>query len=438
MRKNSYLGQEISQALTRVENLQQKCWKVQRRYVMENSIFFQRHWSGIDVPKDVSDIPQLPLCDKEMLRDSQLTSPPFGEYLAADHSEVVRFHRTSGSTGKAVNIAQTQYDAEQTARVGSRSLSAAGLKPNDVVIHCLNYQMWMGGVTDHMSLEAVGATVIPFGVGNTKLLIQTVLEVGVDAIHSTPSYPAVLEQSIAQNFPNLSPRDLGLRLGLFGGEAGLDNTEFRRRLEETWGYTVRNANYGVSDVFSNFAGQCEYKHDLHFFGEDVLYAELIDPSTLESIPWQEGSQGELVLTHLARKAQPLVRFRTNDSIVITAMGACKCGRTTPRFRVLGRTDDMIVIRGVNVYPAQIGGVLNEFSKLSGEFRIRLKGSPPNHKAKVVAELSDHVLATEQLTEQIEKALKFSLRVSMRVQLLQPNSLPRTEGKTQHLIRQDET
>ena len=435
---SNILGLEEFLPIVQVESLRQHNWDFQRQYVLQKSSFFKRLWGSVKAPENLNDLPRLPLCDKTMLRESQKNFPPFGEYLAANSNEVIRFHRTSGSTGQGVNIAQTQFDAEQTARVGGRSHRACGLKPNHLVIHCLNYQIWMGGITDHLSLEAVGATVIPFGIGNRKLLLQTIMELGVDAIHSTPSYPAVLEQSIAQHYPELSPRDLGLELALFGGEAGLDNIGFRRRLENTWGYAVRNANYGVSDVFSNFAGQCEFNNDLHFVGHDVLYPEVIDPKTLNPLPWEDGIQGELVLTHLARRAQPLVRFRTNDSIVITETDVCACGRTTPRFRVLGRTDDMIVIRGVNVYPAAIGGVMDEFRQLSGEFRIRLKGKEPNHQVRVEAELNDDVQSTETFIEKIEKAIKFSLGVSVRVVLAPPRSLPRTEGKTQHLIRENST
>ena len=433
---NGTLGQAEFLTISEIAKIQQQNWRVQRNHLIANSVFYQRLWDRLSVPKDLRELSVLPIVNKNQLRQSQLASPPFGEYLAVNPSEVIRFHRTSGSTGQAVNIAQTQFDATQTAQVGGRSLRASGLKPNHLVIHCLNYQMWMGGVTDHLALEAVGATVIPFGIGNSKLLIQTILDLGIDAIHSTPSYPAVLEQSIAENFEHLRPKDLNLKLGLFGGEAGLDNRSFRQRLKNTWGYAVRNANYGVSDVFSNFAGQCELNNDLHFVGHDVLYPELVDPSTLESIPWQEGSQGELVLTHLARKAQPLVRFRTNDMIVVTATDTCACGRTTSRFRVMGRTDDMIVIRGVNVYPTAIGGVLNEFSELSGEFRIRIKGVPPNQTVTVQAEKSEIFTVESNLLQRVEDAVRFSLRVTAPVELLPPKSLPRTEGKTTHIIRED--
>ena len=371
-----------------------------------------------------------------MLRTSQADSPPFGDYLAADSNQIVRLHRTSGTTGQPMNVAQTHADADQTARIGARSHRAAGLRPKHLVIHCLNYQMWMGGVSDHLSLEATGATVVPFGVGNSELLIRTVLDLHVHAIHSTPSYPAVLERTIAERFDSLSPRDLGLQLALFGGEAGLDNEGFRGRLEEVWGYQVRNANYGASDVFSNFAGQCEQNNDLHFVGHDILYAEIIEPQSGDVVEWRDGNVGELVVTHLAREAQPLVRFRTNDSIVITGTGPCECGRTTPRFRVLGRTDDMIVIRGVNVYPSAVSGVIHEFGELSGEFRIRLIGPGPYDRLNIEAELARGIKPSEQLAVRLDNAVRSTLRTSANITLVAANSLPRSEGKTRHLIRED--
>ena len=200
-----------------------------------------------------------------------------------------------------MNLALSEADARQTAVVGARAQRAAGLDRHHRVVHCMNYQMWMGGVSDHLSLEETGATVIPFGVGDSERLVRTLRELGVTAISCTPSYPAVLERVISERFPQLTPRDLGLQLGLFGGEAGLDDPNFRARLEETWGFKARNANYGVSDVFCNFAGQCALENDLHFVALDVLVPEIVDPETAEALPWREGSEGELVLT--ARAAE---------------------------------------------------------------------------------------------------------------------------------------
>jgi len=294
--------------LTDLAAHRQARWERQREYVMATSPLHARAWGAVLPPTTLAGLEDLPFTDKEMLRESQSNHPPFGDYLAAPLEAISRVHRTSGTTGTAMNLALSARDAHETAVVGARSQAASGLGPGHRVVHCLNYRMWMGGVTDHMTLEATGATVVPFGVGETRLLIRTVMEVGITAISCTPSYPAVLERVIAEDFPDLRPVDLKLQLALFGGEAGVDDPEFRRRLESVWGFKVRNANYGVSDVFSNFAGQCEQDIDLHFIALDVLHPELVVPGTGASLPWREGETGELVLTHLSRAGQPLVRF----------------------------------------------------------------------------------------------------------------------------------
>ena len=221
-----------------------------------------------------------------------------------------------------------------------------------IAVHCLNFQLWMGGLSDHLTLEATGCSAVPFGVGASELLIETIRALGITAIHCTPSYPAVLEQVIAERFPGLAPRDLGLRLGLLVGEAGLENPAFRARVEETWGFEGRNA-YGMSEALSTMAGQCAHSADMHFVAFDLLHHELVDPETAAPLAWRDGARGELVLTHVAKECQPLVRFRTRDIIEITATETCACGRSTPRFRVLGRSDDMIVVRGVNVFPSAV-------------------------------------------------------------------------------------
>ena len=354
----------------------QRCWELQLDYVVANSPLHLRVWAGVSPPRRLEALADLPLIDKEMLRASQRTHPPFGDYLAAPTTAVSRIHRTSGTSGTAMNLALSVRDANETAVVGGRAQSAAGLGPGHRVVHCLNYRLWMGGFSDHTTLEATGAAVVPFGVGETQLLVRTIQELGVTAISCTPSYPAVLERVLAEHFPGVRPRDLGLRLGLFGGEAGVDSPDFRRRMEATWGMQVRNANYGVSDVFCNFAGQTEQDIDLHFMALDVLHPELVAPETGAALPWREGERGELVLTHVSRECQPLVRFRTGDIIELTGIGRAACGRTAPRFRVVGRSDDMVVVRGINVFPAQVAAVLNRDDALSGEYRIVLDGTGP--------------------------------------------------------------
>lgn len=412
----------------------QRLWESQAAYVQAASPLHRRAWGGKNLPKSLAGLAELPLIDKEMLRRSQHDAPPFGDYLAAPETMIARIHRTSGTTGTAMNLALSARDAQETAVVGGRAQAAGGLGPGHRVVHCLNYRLWMGGFTDHATLEATGATVVPFGVGDTQLLVRTIRELGITAISCTPSYPAVLEQVIAEHHPGLKPRDLGLRLGLFGGEAGLDNPEFRQRLETVWGFAVRNSNYGVTDVFCNFAGQSAVDNDLHFMALDVLQPELIDPATGAVRAWQEGQQGELVLTHLSRQCQPLVRFRTGDIVLLTGTGKARCGRTAPRFRVVGRSDDMVVVRGINAFPTQVAAVIHQFPALSGEYRIVLDGGGPYDLLPVEAELALGVVPTEGMAADIERRIKRDIGVSARVTLASFNSLPRTEGKTRRVIR----
>ncbi len=421
--------------LAEIAALQAARWQAQSAYVARHSPFFRRLWAGAAPPVLLADLPVLPLCDKAMLRASQAASPPFGDYLAARSEEVLRVHRTSGTTGQAMNLALSAADAGLTAEVGGRAQRAAGLGPGHRVVHCLNYQLWMGGLTDHMTLEATGATVVPFGVGGSELLVRTIRELGITAICCTPSYPAVLERVIAERFPGLKPSDLGLELALFGGEAGLDDANFRARLETVWGFAARNANYGVSDVLCNFAGQCEAQGDLHFVALDALYPELIDPATGEQHPFAAGEEGELVLTHLAKECQPLVRFRTGDVVVLTASEPCACGRTAPRFRVIGRSDDMVVVRGINVYPTMVAAVLGAFPELSGEYRIRLPRRGPHDRLPVEAELAAGAPDGAALADAVAAAIKRELGVSAAVTLAPPRSLPRNEGKTRRVFKE---
>lgn len=417
-----------------LERHQHAAWQIQAPYVFENSPFFQELWNSVPPPSNLRDLPELPLSDKAQLRLSQAEHPPFGNYLASPLSKVNRLHRTSGTTGQAMNLALSAHDCDITETVGARSQSAAGLTADHTVVHCLNYQMWMGGVTDHMTLERTGATVVPFGVGNTELLIRTIREIGITAISCTPSYPAVLERVIAEKFPGLSPADLGLKLGLFGGEAGLDDPTLRDRIRQTWGMEPRNANYGVSDVFSNFAAQCEHDTRLHFVASDVLYPELINPDTAQSQALEAGQEGELVLTHLRRDCQPLVRFRTGDIIAIDATEPCECGRTGMRFRVVGRSDDMVVVRGLNLFPTMVARVLTGFRELSGDYRIVLETEPPYARLPLQVELAGGQAESSDLADRVANAVKANLGATASVRVVAAGTFPVTEGKTRRVVR----
>ncbi len=432
----------VSQALPRADYLdptaigqiQRSRWAQQADYVSTQSLFYRNHLAPVPLTGQLEELADIPFTDKDTIREDQRLNPPFGSYLACPAESISRVHRTSGTSGVAMNLALSRADAAMTAKVGARAQSAAGLHSGHRVIHCLNYRLWMGGYTDHATLEEAGATVIPFGVGSSQELIRTIRDLNITAISCTPSYPAVLEEVINEHFSDITPRDLGLRLGLFGGEAGLDEPAFRQRLEATWGFAARNANYGVSDVLCNFAGQCEAGNDLHFVASDVLFPQLIDPPTGADLPWREGESGELVLTHLTKQCQPLVRFRTGDIVRLTGAGCPACGRRTTCFRVVGRSDDMVVVRGLNVFPSMLTGILNRFSELSGEYRIVLRQPPPHDTLPVEVELAQEFQSREKLVQTLQHEIKQRLGVTATITLLSPRSLPRTAGKTRRVER----
>ena len=412
--------------------LQENAWRTQWAYVKGSSPFYRAGIGGSSAATPtLDDLRHLPLTDKDQLRDSQQRYPPFGDYLACAEGQVVRVHRTSGTSGRALNLGSTKRDTEHIARVGARAMFAAGLRPADRVVHCLNYCIWTGGLTDHLSLEATGATVIPFGVGHTKRLLETIEELAVTAVSCTPSYPALMEKVYFET-TGRSPRDLGLRLGLFGGEGGLDNPDFRRSLERTWGFKARNANYGLSEVLSQFAGQCEQSDDLHFHAGDVVFAEILEAKTGRPLPMEPGATGELVCTNLARQCQPLVRYRTGDLIEVSAVDRCDCGRTSWRFRVTGRCDDMFNVRGINVFPSAVHRVLSAHPRLtSAHFRIHLRGPGPYDRIELIVEAARDLARSQwpDAGRTLETAVRDAIGAAAAVTMTAFEFLHRTEGKT---------
>jgi phenylacetate-CoA ligase len=418
--------------------LQERLWQEQWSYVRAHSAFYRRKlgkWA--DRAFTLDGLRELPRTDKEEIRVAQEAWPPWGDYVACAPERVVRIHRTSGTTGRSLTIALSQRDVELVTRLGGRAMFCAGARPGLLIVHCLNYQLWTGGVTDHMIIEASGATAVPFGVGHTRKLLETIIELGVSGIHCTPSYPALLEKVLREEMGR-EPRSLGLTLGLFGGESGLDHRAFRDRLEETWGFKVRNANFGLSEVMSILGSQCEHTSDLHFHATDGVFAELLDPGSGERLPIREGTTGELVCTHLAKECQPLVRYRTGDVLTVTGTGPCPCRRATWRFRVTGRTDDMFNVRGVNVFPTAVQRVVTEAGDIaSGQFRIVLTGPEPYDRIPVRVEAAPGLPPERwpQAATELERRIRAAIGATAAVTLLPFEALHRTEGKTR-LVERD--
>jgi phenylacetate-CoA ligase len=410
---------------------------VQLRYIFAHSAFYKQKFKGIDWHVAGREaLGALPFTEKDELRASQEEFPPFGNYLATSSAQIIRVHKTSGTTGRPLYLAMTQRDIEATHECGARAFFAAGLRPDDRVVHCLNYQLWAGGVTDHLSLERVGAMVIPFGVGNTHTLLRTIRDLQVNCISSTPSYLVHLAGIVREQL-DLEPHALGLRKGFFGGEPGLQNPRVRAKIETTWNLRAMDANYGMADVLSIFGAECDVREGLHFHGQGMLLVELIDPATLGAVEIRTGAWGELVYTNLTREAQPLVRYRSHDVAEIISTAPCVCGRTSFRFRVLGRSDEMVHVRGVNVFPSAIADLLGGFAnELSGEFQIVLDTPPPYDLLPIRAELAASAPpeALPALSERIASALHERLNFRAAIELVPPQTLPRTEGKTRRVVR----
>ncbi|MEE9295697.1 MAG: AMP-binding protein [Phycisphaerae bacterium] len=378
------------------------------------------------------DFESFPFTEKRELLLDQVNHPPYGRLPAVSHDDIRRVHRTSGTASRPFFTLLTGRDVETTVEAGARAFWCAGLRPADTVVHCLSYCLWSGGVTDHLCLERTGATVIPYGVGNSRYLLELIQTLKPTAISCTPSYLERLAELLV-NEMGVTPASLSLRKGLFGGEPGVSDPNFRSAIERQWGIQAVDANYGMSDVLSIFGSECRYRSGLHFHGAGILLPELIDPSTMHAVPIQGGARGELVLTHLMRQAQPLIRFRTGDVVRILAVGDCHCGRSGFRFAVLGRCDDMIVVKGVNLFPHAFRDVLARFSdRLTGAYRVVLDDQMPRRfvrlRVEVRSSVEDHRRA--ELARTVERSIRDTLQVQARITWAQEGSLGRNQGKTQ--------
>lgn len=409
----------------------------QLKYVISRSNFYQKKFRDyINLKTPINTIfDKLPLTTKTELLLDQENYPPFGNNLCVTKECIKRIHRTSGTTMHPLLIALTENDINRTIEVGSGCFRASGLRPKDIVVHCFDYNMWSGGYTDHQSLETCGAAVIPFGAGNSKRLIEVIRCIKPTAIHCTPSYLAKLE-ALLKDFFNLNPKDLRLKIGLFGGESGLQAKEFRDNIEKVWGFKAMNANYGISEVFSIFGAECRYQKGLHFMARGVLYPELIDYRNEKTLPIESGIIGELVLTQLCKEAQPLIRYRTNDIVKILSTAKCSCGRENFRFEFIGRSDDMITIKGVNIFVGNIERIINNhLADLTGAYQVFINKKDPVSNIILKMELREnHMLQVDVFRGIFISEFKEKLCIKPELELVDEGTLPRTERKSKKIFR----
>ncbi len=377
--------------------------------------------------KSLDDVRHLPFTEKQDLRDHY----PYGLF-AVPRENIVRLHASSGTTGKAVVSGYTARDLDNWAELAARSLSAAGVTRSDVVHVAYGYGLFTGGLGAHGGAERVGATVVPASGGATRRQAQLMRDFGATVLCCTPSFALHLWEAGQET--GVDFRDLPLRIGVFGAEPWSE--AMRRDMEQKMGITACNI-YGLSEVMGpGVAMECaEGRQGLHIW-EDHFLPEIIDPVSGERLP--EGETGELVLTTLTKEGVPLIRYRTRD---LTSLNftPCACGRTHARIaRLAGRSDDMLIIRGVNVFPQQIETLLLESDGLSHNYQIVVdrEGSLDTLEVRVEvdeANFADEIRKLQSLERGLAKNIKEYLGVTARVRLMEPHSIERSEGKAKRIV-----
>jgi phenylacetate-CoA ligase len=399
----------------------------QLSYLADRSPLYRRKLGGLaERLRRVGDLRLVEYTTKDELRAGQERDPPFGEHLCAPREALVRIHVTSGTTGRPVAIGLTRADHDRNSAIGGAAFRIAGVRPDDVVAHCLNYALYAGGIADHMALERSGATVVPVGVGQSQRLLELIPGLGITAVFGTLSYPSHLARK-ARDL-QLEPRDLGLRLLVTAGEPGAGLAAVRREIEQAWGAPVADT-FGMSDVWSTMAGECGQGEGMHVTAGEAALVELCDPDTGEPVDIEDGATGELVWTHADREASPLLRYRSADlARVWTA--PCACGRAGLRIRIEGRRDDMIRVRGANVHPQAVGAVLATRPAF-GRYAVIATGDPVQPPLRVLVEAAE---AERADLHAAEDDLRRALGASVELTALAPRSLPVAEHKTRLLYR----
>lgn len=405
------------------------CRQVKRSYERVECFRNRMKEAGL-TPEDihgVEDLAKLPFSYKKDLRDYY----PYGLF-AEPMSNVARVHASSGTTGKRIVVGYTKNDLAMWADCVARVMQGAGVTSDDVVQISFGYGLFTGGFGIHAGAEAVGATVIPMSAGNTALQIQTMIDFGATVLCCTPSYAMYLAEEIER----LGVRDqLKLRIGIFGAEPWSE--DMRAQIEKRLGIRACDI-YGLSEVMGpGVAGECEYRNGMHVW-EDNFIVEIIDPETGEQKPL--GESGELVFTSLCKEAFPVIRYRTRD-ICALIPEPCKCGRTHIRMmKPSGRSDDMMIIRGVNVFPSQIEEVLLRVSgnRITPNYQIVLDRVNYTDTFDVNVEMSeaffaDDVKSIERLEKEIVENLRSTLGIGAKVHLVNPKSIVRSEGKAIRVI-----
>jgi len=399
-------------------------------HVYNNVTFYRNRMDEMGVkPADIQsieDIIKLPFTYKTDLRDHY----PFGLF-AVPMKEIVRVHASSGTTGKPTTVGYTIKDIENWREVLARCLAMAGISSDDIMQVSYGYGLFTGGLGVHYGAETVGCSVIPISGGNTRRQLQLMADFGSTVLACTPSYALHLADALAENGYTLA--DMKLKIGIFGAEPWTEN--MRLELEKKWGIKAFDI-YGLSEIMGpGVANDCEYHAGLHVH-EDHFYPEIVDPITKN--PLNVGEEGELVFTTLTKEGIPLLRYNTRDLSTLN-YEKCSCGRTSVRMKkITGRSDDMLIIRGVNLFPSQIEHVLLEMGETSAHYMLYVDKVNNLDTLELQVELDeakmvDTIRDLQNLSKKIEHALNSALGLSVKVTLVEPKTIARSEGKAVRVI-----
>jgi phenylacetate-CoA ligase len=376
--------------------------------------------------RDLSDITKLPFTSKDDMRDVY----PYG-LLAVDQREIVEVHTSSGTTGKPVVDAYTYNDIELWSEVMARTLSMGGVTNRDVIQNAYGYGLFTGGLGVHYGGRKIGANIIPISGGNTKRQLVIMVDFHTTILTCTPSYSLYLAEAAREDGIDVS--QLSLKSGFFGAEPWSEN--MRKEIEEKLHLKAYDI-YGLTEIIGpGVAAECEHQNGLHIF-EDHFFPEVIDPVTGTQLP--PGEKGELIITTLTKEGTPIIRYRTRD-ITYLEPGACSCGRSLRRMhRLLGRTDDMLIIRGVNVFPSQIEQVLFEIEGVEPHYQLVIERQGQLDALEIQVEMnerlfSDEIKNLEKIEQKIAHKLYSTLSIHARVRLVEQKSIPRSEGKAVRVI-----
>ena len=406
-------------------------YREQIAFLLGRSRFYQEKLAGagygdVGAVGGLGDIAKLPFTEKDELRETRGPDEPIGTHCTAAREDIVRIFSTSGTTGTPSYVPLTAADLDAWVRISSRSYAASGLSRGERMVSTYNAGPFVAGAALG-AFDRLGLCHIPVGTGNTERLITAVDLLKPTVVAMTPSYALhLIEWSRARGFDLASS---SVRRVMVAGEPGGGEPAMRAALEAGWGASVTEA-MGIGDISVSLWGECEQKAGMHFSGRGFVHFELIDTATGAPVEMQDGATGELVLTHLVNRSTPLLRFRTRDHVRL-GLGACACGRTAPRVRCIGRTDDMIIVRGVNVFPSAVRELVNEFAPdVSGVILIKprdagVRQEPP---LPVVVELARGA-SGEGLAERIKQRLREKLVFTAEIVLAPAESLPRSEYKS---------